>query len=55
VARGQLRDDLFSEPSERVAAAVGHYRPAGWPWGRAIVLLVTTRDAPLRTALAAPR
>jgi len=47
----RLPDDLFEAKAVHIAAAVGHYQPAGWPWGRTVVLLVTAPESPLRTAL----
>jgi len=41
---------LLEGDTSRIAAAVTWYQPAGWPWGRTVVLLVAAPDAPLRTA-----
>ena len=46
-----LPEALFEAKAVRIAAAVGHYQPAGWPWGRTVVLLVTAPESPVRTAL----
>jgi hypothetical protein len=43
-------DALFDENTAFIAAAVGHYQPEGWPWGRTLVILLSAPESALRTA-----
>jgi hypothetical protein len=43
-------DALFAENTAFIAAAVGHYQPEGWPWGRTLVILLSAPESALRTA-----
>jgi hypothetical protein len=45
-------DALFAENTVFIAAAVGHYQPEGWPWGRTLVILLSAPESTLRTARA---
>jgi hypothetical protein len=45
-------DALFAENTAFIAAAVGHYQPSGWPWGRTLVILISAPESALRSAQA---
>jgi hypothetical protein len=42
IEKAELPAELLDAPSLRLAVGVGYYQPAAEPWGRYVVLVVTT-------------